>query len=396
MQPFITTKTPYPKWVRFGHLIGLLFLVGACSIEKEEPRERAPVLRFIDDFNFADGALFDHIEPPEFGGISGIGYDPTNGSLTALSDARFDCRFYELELKLSENSLKVTPISVTFLRDGEGELLPPRAMDGEGLALMSDGSLLVSSEGDVSRGAAPGLFLFGSDGRMKRQLPVPAKFLGSSADDAAEGVRDNLAFESLAISPDGTRIYFAAEGALAQDGDVTSPERGSRTRIVEYAFDGNEVHPMNEFAYDVDPVSTPSDFGPGVGGNGLVELVSLGGGELLALERSFFVEGFDMLEDHRSHQQIRIYFVSLRDASDVSDVASLKQDGDVRPASKELLLDLEDIVSQLDPDFPTLDNFEGMCFGPELSSGNRSLVLVSDNNFQPWQRTAFLIFELIE
>jgi len=103
-----------------------------------------------------------------------------------------------------------------------------------------------------------------------------------------------------------------------------------------------------------------------------------------------------MLEGLRSHQQIRVYFVSLRGASDVSDVASLKQYGDVRPASKELLLDLEDIVGQLDPDFPTLDNFEGMCFGPELASGNRSLVLVSDNNFQPWQRTAFLIFELIE
>ena len=376
--------------------MGLLFLASACSIEQEEIRDRAPELRFLGDFNFAEGALLDHIEPPEFGGISGIGYDPKNGKLIALSDARSDCRFYELELELNEDSLRVMPLSVTFLRDKEGELLPPRAMDAEGLALMSDGSILVSSEGEVGRGTPPGLFLFGSDGRMKRQIPVPAKFLGSTGDNAAEGVRDNLAFESLDVSPDGTRLFFAAEGALVQDDEITSPERGSRTRIVEYALEGNEVRPMREFAYDVDAVSIPSDFGPGVGGNGLVELVSLGGRELLALERSFFVEGTDMLEGRRSHQQIRIYYVSLRDATDVSGMASLRRAGGIRPASKKLLLDLEDIVGQLHPDFPTLDNFEGMCFGPELSNGNRSLILVSDNNFQPWQRTVFLFFELIE
>jgi hypothetical protein len=383
-------------------MMGLVFLASACSHDKQETRDRALELRFLGDFNFAEGTPLDHVEPPEFGGISGIGYDSKNDKLTALSDARFDCRFYELELELDGDPLRFMPLSVTFLRDKEGERLPPRAMDAEGLALMSDGSILVSSEGDVGRGIAPGLFLFGSDGRMKKQFPVPAKFLGSTGDNAAEGVRDNLAFESLDVSPDGTRLFFAAEGALVQDGEITSSERGSRTRIVEYALEGNEVSPMREFAYDVDPVSVPSDFGPGVGGNGLVELVSLGGRELLALERSFFVEGSeilessDILEGRRSHQKIRIYHVSLRDASDVSGLASLKEAGDIKPASKRLLLDLEDIVGQLHPDFPTLDNFEGMCFGPKLSNGNRSLILVSDNNFQPWQRTAFLVFELIE
>jgi hypothetical protein len=231
---------------------------------------------------------------------------------------------------------------------------------------------------------------------MKRTFPIPPKFLGSSDEDGARGVRDNLAFESLAISADGKRIFFAAEGALAQDDDRTSRERGSRTRVVEYALEGDEVRSIGEYAYDVDPVAAPSDFGQGVGENGLVELVSLGGSELLALERSFFVEGSDTPERRRTHQQIRIYHVSLREATNVSDMDSMEGGRDIRPASKELLLDLEDIVGQLHPDFPTLDNFEGMCFGPQLPSGNRSLVLASDNNFQPWQRTAFFVFELIE
>jgi 3-phytase len=68
----------------------------------------------------------------------------------------------------------------------------------------------------------------------------------------------------------------------------------------------------------------------------------------------------------------------------------------LRPVQKELVLDLEDIVGELNPEFPTLDNFEGMCFGPRLPNGNRTLILVSDNNFRARQRTAFLVFEIVE
>jgi hypothetical protein len=42
--------------------------------------------------------------------------------------------------------------------------------------------------------------------------------------------------------------------------------------------------------------------------------------------------------------------------------------------------------------FVTLDNFEGMTFGPDLRDGRRSLVLVSDNNFSPAAFTQFLAF----
>jgi hypothetical protein len=60
------------------------------------------------------------------------------------------------------------------------------------------------------------------------------------------------------------------------------------------------------------------------------------------------------------------------------------------------VLDLEDIVGKLDPEFPTLDNFEGMGFGPTLPNGNPTLIIVSDNNFRDRQRTVFLAFEIAE
>ena len=64
---------------------------------------------------------------------------------------------------------------------------------------------------------------------------------------------------------------------------------------------------------------------------------------------------------------------------------------DWRPAQKELLLDLDDIVPDLSPGYQSLDNFEAMGLGPVLPDGGRILLVVSDDNFQDTQRTAFLL-----
>lgn len=55
-----------------------------------------------------------------------------------------------------------------------------------------------------------------------------------------------------------------------------------------------------------------------------------------------------------------------------------------------------DVVLEMGPEFEgvTLDNMEAMSWGPDLPNGNRSLVLVSDNNFNDSQRTLFMAFEV--
>jgi hypothetical protein len=84
---------------------------------------------------------------------------------------------------------------------------------------------------------------------------------------------------------------------------------------------------------------------------------------------------------------IRIYLVDLRRAQDIDRFSSLAGllEG-LRPAQKTLLLDLDTLGL-------TLDNVEGMAFGPDLPDGGRSLVLVSDNNFSPAAFTQFLAFD---
>tara|TARA_Y100000780_G_C13695703_1_gene421768 strand:+ start:29065 stop:31668 length:2604 start_codon:yes stop_codon:yes gene_type:complete len=61
---------------------------------------------------------------------------------------------------------------------------------------------------------------------------------------------------------------------------------------------------------------------------------------------------------------------------------------------KKLILDMDDIVSELSPGFRRLDNFEGLALGPILPNGNPSLALVGDNNFSLNQRSLFILLEM--
>jgi hypothetical protein len=197
------------------------------------------------------------------------------------------------------------------------------------------------------------------------------------------------------MTPDGIRLFAGTETALLQDGELTSPERGTRARIIEYGIKDSSIRPEHEYVYEVEPVSKPENYGSGSGDNGLVELLALSRDKILSLERSFFVESAQSAEG-RTHQAIRIFLISLKDATDVSDVHSLHQASKINVVKKNLVMDLADVIGQLSPEFPRLDNFEGMCLGPTLPDGSRTLILVSDNNFLARQRTAFFVFKLVE
>jgi hypothetical protein len=100
------------------------------------------------------------------------------------------------------------------------------------------------------------------------------------------------------------------------------------------------------------------------------------------MERSFSVGASG------TGNKIRLYDVSLRHADNVNGFDSLATLlSGLRPAKKTLVLDLDELGIPL-------DNVEGMAFGPKLSHGRRSLILVSDNNFAPAQFTQFLLFSV--
>jgi 3-phytase len=85
--------------------------------------------------------------------------------------------------------------------------------------------------------------------------------------------------------------------------------------------------------------------------------------------------------------KIRIFDATTRGASRVQHVDSLTSAA-IRPMPKRLLVDLDDLS------LPTVYNVEGMTWGPRLPTGERTLVLVSDDNFSSDEVTQVIALAL--
>lgn len=334
---------------------------------------------------FETGTMFGDTE---LGGLSGITYDSNREMYYALSDDRSEtnpARYYEVAIDISDHVLEegdVTFLAVTTLRDQSGSPFASRSVDPEGITLSSEGILYISSEGDADETNPNDPFVneFNLNGQQTKALPVPDKFVPDS--EESFGVRDNLAFESLGITPGRESLYTASENALAQDGPISDLDQESLSRIIRYSL--SRFQPMEEFVYATGAIPAAPNPPEAFSDNGLVELVALdNNGTLLALERSFAVG---------VGNTIRLYEVLTTGATDVSGIDDLFDEDtgtpvDFIPVDKRLLVDFGDMGL-------TPDNVEGMTLGPILPDGRRTLILVSDNNFNADQVTQFIVLAL--
>lgn len=312
------------------------------------------------------------------GGLSGLDFEPASNSFVAISDDRSErqaARSYTLQLDLSQFNTRKQPgfdgvrfLGVTTLKTASGIPHEEGTVDPEAIRFAGDGGYWWTSEGNVKRGISPAVEKIGSDGMTLRSIVLPDHVLPA----AGKGVRHNLAFESLAIA-DG-KLYIGTENALAQDGPEADVGQPSPARMM--VFDATSGQRLAEHVVVVDAVSV-APLLPGMfRTNGLVELLG-GDGVLLSLERSY-VMGVGI--------GARIYRLDLNGASDVGNLSTLAA-AQFTPVHKTLLLDLGTVGV-------TLANLEGMSWGPRLPTGQRTLILVSDDNFSRLQTTQFLAFAL--
>jgi hypothetical protein len=326
----------------------------------------------------------------QVGGLSGIDRDPASGMYWAISDDRSqlgDARFYGLSLDLGQFMRSNTPgnagvlfNSVATMKTPGGAVYPNSSVDPESIRLNPAASdrLAWASEGDRGLLINPFVREMTTVGAFTRGFPVPASY---HMYETELGSRNNLAFESLTFSTDGTRLYAAPENALYQDGPAAALGVGSMSRVV--AFDQATAAPLAQYAYPVDPVVAPPNPAGSFATNGLVELLAVSPTEFLAVERSF---------SNGVGNSIRLYLASLAGATDVSGIAALAG-ASFTAMAKTLLLDLATLRND-DGSPLVLDNIEGVTWGPTLPNGNRTLILVSDNNFSPTQFTQFVALEV--
>jgi hypothetical protein len=354
-------------------LISFLFnnFASASSIIKS--------IEFIGQATLPTGLIF---QKTEIGGLSGITYDAKNNLYYAISDDRgqkASPRFYTFTIDLSKGKLTnndVIPVGVTNLLNTSNQPFPPNTTDTEGIAITNQDTIFVSSEGDVDKLINPFIKEFAlASGKTISTLPIPDKFLPDS--QKQKGIRNNLAFESLTITPNQKFLFTATENALIQDGPAAKSGVGTSSRILEYNLLTKQ--PEREFLYQTEPV-TPLFNPTGKFASGLPDLLALNNqGNFLSIERSFTGLGFTVF----------VFEISLENATDIHNFDSIaKVDPDkIKPVEKKLLLDLRTLDV-------SLDNIEGLTLGAKLPDGQPSLILISDNNFNGLQQTQILAFKL--
>ncbi|MGA1623899.1 MAG: esterase-like activity of phytase family protein, partial [Synechocystis sp.] len=318
------------------------------------------------------------------GGLSGIVYDRRQDVYYAVSDDRRSPRFYTLEIPLdqTESGVSIPSITVkdvTLLKQTDGQPYPPQTLDPEGIALSPRRSLYISSEGVMHSQSPPLIGEFDPQtGQLLNELPIPRRFLPGT--NPLQGIRDNLGFEPLTIAAtsvlpdDPFRLFVGTESSLAQDIDPDVPPNNAPIRWLHYLI--NSIGPpvlVSESLYRLDPAPA------GTLSHGLSEMLALPKeGYFLSLERTFGLMGFGA----------KVFQVVNGNATDTANVKSFQPGTQtLTPMRKQLLLDLAD----LDID---LDNLEGLTLGPVLADGSQSVLLLSDNNFNPEQQTQVLLFRL--
>jgi len=352
----------------------------------------AATLTYLGQNIVATGATY---QSTQVGGLSGIDYNPLSGGYVAISDDRSQinpARYYDLTLDVSRFTRSNTPGSsgvqftgVTTLLTPAGTPFPNSGVDPESIRLRTTASgttVLWSNEGLRSGSVyqAPTLREATLGGAYVRDFTVPAYYLpvgsagGTSPGDT--GIRNNLAFESLTLSTDGTRAYVATENALVQDGPRTTLTGGSPSRVAE--FDAATGALAAEFVYVVDPIAAVPVPATGGADRGLVEMLAVGERRFVTMERSFS-EGVGF--------SVRLYLADASAATNVAGVAAINAAA-TTPMTKTLLLDLGTLRND-DGSVLVQDNIEGLSFGPEIN-GVKTLVLVSDNNFNAAEFTQFI------
>lgn len=325
-------------------------LAGSSGAEKPQtaPGEH------ITSFNFSavngDAAI---------GGLSGID-EVAPGRYIVLSDDKGEHGPIRAYYFTTEDHKTFTPAGEVRFTDPQGNAYT-EFMDPEEIRILPSGNFLWTTEGNAKAGqvAAPQIIESTPEGKEVRRIDVPAYHAPDGA--STRGIHHNNGPEGMALLADGNTAVTVNEDALAQDGVRNSEKNASMNRLTFYDLATGK--PTREYVVRVEA------------GRGATSLLADENGDLYLLERGFFPELGDNGEN-----KAEIYKLDLAGAGNVLGVEKL--DGPEKPAAKSLVFDFAAVR-------PHPDNVEGLAWGPRADDGRRTLVVVSDDNFNDTQTTYF-------
>lgn len=354
---------------------------------------------------------------------SAIDYDSRSGRFFMLPDrgpgdggSAYLTRYHLFQIDLPKEpwvasapaSLSPRLLATNVFHDADGKHYPGnsgaysitpadtgRRYDPEGIRVGPDGTVYISDE------YGPWIDAFSPDGTHLRRLPVPQKFSIANPDGDGDrelpprnlsGRQANRGLEGLAISPDGRSLFSILQSPLIQDGALNAKNKriGRNIRVLELPAGAPTETDAGSHATSAESVSqrSPREYVY------VLDDPKYGVSEMLAIDAQRFLV---IERDGKAGAEAAFKLITMLDlsgATDVSAIESLPSDGlpsGVVAGTKKPFLDLVDPRFGLAGDaFP--EKVEGLCWGPDLSDGRRTLFVSTDNDFKPDQPTFIWVF----
>ncbi len=284
------------------------------------------------------------------GGYSGITWLGDN-RYAVVSDNAANDGFFVFDINLDSSGKIVSVANEGFQGNSD------RGHDNEGVAWCRQ------------RGT---LFICGETDNQVRELTLEGKATGKSLPMPAvvrKGTSRKYGLEALTYNASTRRFWTVSESTLSGDGEQADPRNGVRNKLRLLAFD-DKLAPKGQFFYEMDAPEAEeftNQYAMGVSA-----LTALDNGDLLVLEREFFVSPAKI----GSMVYCKIYRVSPQAMDALPDNASLKER---KPMEKQLVAQWESAIGLLSF---SLANYEGMCLGPKLPDGRQVVVLIADSQSQ--------------
>ncbi len=305
------------------------------------------------------------------GGLSGIHYE--NGVYYIVSDDYNNPRYYKVQIDIQQNAINAVTFTDVITFDTQQTFYTSHFLDLESIVL-HNGTVIISSEGSINSNKEPCIFTSNTQGDFLSAYNIPDYFLTHS--------RHNGVFESLSISIDNQGIWCANELPLTTDGtEAGYPTTHSPLRLTYYDTDTKEATKV--FAYELSPLPLPNNSNYDM--NGVSDLLTYKDNQFLVVERAF-----------QGKNVVKIFKAVIDNTStDILNTDNLNGANYI-PVTKELIFDFSSIETELTNQ--RIDNIEGITFGETLPNGNRTIIVISDDNFQQYgeQLNQFILFELIE
>lgn len=357
--------------------ISLIF--SSCGVSKIN-KSATIQLRFLDEYVIPDNTTY---EGTLVGGLSGIDYD--GEFYYVIVDVPSNPRIYKFSIPISEEKIDTVTIEGMTTFQKNTDFIKNNVFDSE--SILKDpktGNFIVSGEGNISRSKVPSIIELDTTGTYVAHYELPSYF----AANRPNGLINNGVFEGLSRSIDGNGIWVSTELPMRSDGPKPTLFRTKSPVRLTY-YDKNSKKAEKQFSYLLAPIKKVP-FLPFMV-NGASDVLAISDTKFIFIERAFSA-------GHGMHgNTIRLFEADAAQATNTLEMPNLKGKikKKVKPMQKKLIFDFKSVKKRLTEN--EIDNIEGITFGPTLENGNKTLLLIADDNFSSYgkQLNQVILMEII-